>query len=119
LSFSCRSLSIFCAHAAQIKRKHRHQKSTHPHTRKDPSEWWSTRWGGFRVWRADLDVDGLLGALLLVQDAALAVAEEAPGRRGGRGVAEARGEGGQRGSHRHGSAAAAAGLGWVGLDWER
>lgn len=55
----------------------------------------------------DLDVDGLLGTLLLVEDAALGVAEEAPAggrRRGGSGVAEARREGGQHGSHRHGSA---------------
>jgi hypothetical protein len=55
----------------------------------------------------DLDVDGLLGALLLAEHAALPVAEEAQaaaGRRrrgGGRGGAQARGEGGQRGPHRH------------------
>lgn len=58
-----------------------------------------------------LDVDALLGALLLAEHAALAVAEEAPGAGGRRrrsGGAEARGERGQRGPHRH---VAAGGLG--------
>lgn len=51
----------------------------------------------------DLDVDALLGALLLAEHAALPVAEEAQaaGRRRRGGVAQARGEGGQRGPHRH------------------
>ena len=49
----------------------------------------------------DLDVDALLGALLLAEHAALAVAEEAPGAGRRRGDAEARGEGAQRGPHRH------------------
>ena len=63
-------------------------------------EKWSTG-GGWGTTVTDLDVDALLGALLLAEHAALAVAEEAPGAGRRRGDAEARGEGAQRGPHRH------------------
>jgi hypothetical protein len=51
----------------------------------------------------DLDVDALLGALLLAEHAPLPITEEAPAahRRGGRRGVQARREGGQRGPHRH------------------
>jgi hypothetical protein len=63
----------------------------------------SGKWSTGGVQGLDLDVDALLGALLLAEHAPLPVAEEAPAarRRGGRRGAQARGEGGQRGPHRH------------------
>jgi hypothetical protein len=91
----------------QIKPKHRQSRSisTQPWAQRDhpTGEMVNGQRGGWVATVTDLDVDALLGALLLAEHAALAVAEEAPGagRRRRRGGAEARGEGGQRGPHRH------------------